>query len=135
MKNFLRKLIQYLLVAYFVLTLFENITLPLNFFYHFSCIFAIAIIIFFSSFILNFLTIKENFLTCFLMTLILSIGIFFLLKAFMPGFFIQSFTFEGIDTRSLVIHNFEVTVVYTIIIASMAYSFITALLNTLEKNS
>jgi len=69
------------------------------------------------------------------MTLILSIGIFFLLKAFMPGFFIQSFTFEGIDTRSLVIHNFEVTVVYTIIIASMAYSFITALLNTLEKNS
>ncbi len=118
MSRILKKLIQFLLVGYFVFN-----------------IFIFSFTIFLSSIILNFLTIKENFITTLLMSTLLCIGVFFLVEGFMPGFKIETYTFEGLDTGNLVINSFEVTKVLTMIFASVTFSFITSILNVLEKNA
>ena len=94
-----------------------------------------AIAIFLSSIILGFLTIKENFITTFLMSTLLCIGVFFLMEGFMPGFKIEVYTFEGLNTGNLVVNPFEVTKILTMVFASTSYAFITSILNVLEKTS
>jgi hypothetical protein len=135
MRVFLKRVIEYMLASYLVLTLFENITLPENTIYYFSCFFLLSFVTFISSFILSFLTIKKNILTLFLMSSILCIGVFLLFNAFLPGFFIQESSFEGFNTTNLVINSFEVTPIITIVLSSISYSFLTTVMNLLEKTS
>lgn len=130
----LSRLIQYCLVGYFVLTIFEGITLPTSYIYLTATFILFAMAIFLSSAILNFLTIKENFITAFLMTTILCIGVFFFMEAFMTGFEIETYQFEGINTGNLVIHPFEVTKVLTMVFGSLLYSSVTSILNVLDKS-
>lgn len=135
MSRVLHRLIQYMLAGYFVLTLFNGISLPSNYIYLFSTFFIFSLAIFSSSLILNFLTIRENFITSLLMSSLLIIGVFFAMEAFMPGFTLEVYTFEGIETGNFVIHSFEVSKVINIVAGSMTYSFVTSILNVLDKNS
>lgn len=135
MSKFLRNLIQYMLAAYFVLSIYKGITLPVNPVYLISSLLILSILVFLSTVILNFLTIKENFITNFIMTTLLCIGGFFLLQEFMPGFSIEEYTFSGINTGSLVIHQTQITVIITMVIGSVTHSFISSILKVLEKSS
>lgn len=135
MGKFLTRLIQSMLVGYFVLTVVGGISLPANLIYLIVTFILLSTTVFLSSVLLNFLTIRENFVTSFLMCTILCIGVFFLMDGFMPGFELEVYTFEGLDTGNLVINPFEVTKVFTIVYASVVYSFITSVLNVLEKSA
>lgn len=135
MKRFLKKLIEYMLVIYFVLTIFNGIVLPQSLVYILSTFSLFAIAVFLSSALLGFLTIKENFLTKFVMSSLLCFGVFYLIVIFMPGFQIEEYVFEGIDTGSLVINSFNVTEILTMVFGSITYSLITSLLGVLEKSS
>jgi len=135
MSRILKKLIQFLLVGYFVFNIFKGFVLPTNYIYIIALFLIFSFTIFLSSIILNFLTIKENFITTLLMSSLLCIGVFFLVEGFMPGFQIEQYTFEGLDTGNLVVNSFEVTKILTMIFASVTFSFITSILNVLEKNA
>ncbi len=135
MKKFLSRLIQYMLSAYFVLTIYIGITMPTSPIYIISSLGMLSLGIFLSSVILGFLTIKENFLTSSLMISLISFGILFLLQEFMPGFNISEYPYEGINSGKLVIHSFLVTPIITMAILSITYSFISSLLKAFEKNS
>ncbi|HNW23610.1 MAG TPA: hypothetical protein PKH06_02505, partial [Candidatus Dojkabacteria bacterium] len=84
---------------------------------------------------INFLTIRENFITSFIMTLLLGVGTFFLIQQFMPGFNIEVYEFEGINTGNLVIHPFTITVLITMVIGSFSHSLISSIFKVLEKTS
>ena len=135
MSKILKKLIQFLLVGYFIFNIFRGFVLPTNYAYLLAIFIFFAFAIFLSSIILGFLTIKENFITTFLMSTLLCIGVFFLMEGFMPGFEIEAYTFEGLDTGNLVINPFEVTKILTMVFASTSYALITSVLNVLEKSS
>ncbi|HNW23797.1 MAG TPA: hypothetical protein PKH06_03525, partial [Candidatus Dojkabacteria bacterium] len=89
MKKFLRNLIQYMLGGFLVLSLLRGVSIPTNGIYLIATLFIFAITVFLASAILNFLTIRENFITSFIMTLLLGVGAFFLIQQFMPGFNIE----------------------------------------------
>lgn len=135
MKKFLRNLIQYMLGAFLVLSLLRGVSIPTNSIYLIATLVILAITVFLSSAILSFLTIRENFITSFIMTSLLGIGAFFLIQQFMPGFNIEEYTFEGINTGNLVIHPFTITVLITMVIGSLSNSFISSIFKVLEKTS
>lgn len=135
MKNFFKHLIQFMLVSYFIFTLFKGIVLPVNSLYLVASLMILSIGMLMVSPILKFLTIKENFITTILMSSLICIGMFFLLDFFMTGFYIEAYTFEGLDLGSLIINSFEMTPVITMVFASVSASFLSSLLFVLEKSS
>ncbi len=135
MGNFIKKLIQFMLVAYLVLTAFKGIDTPDNILYLIASLFLFAMGIFLSVALLRFLTIRVNFLTTFVMSSLISFGIFFLLKEFMTGMFIETYTFEGLNSGSIIINSFEMTPILTMGAGAVIISFITSILNVLEKSS
>jgi hypothetical protein len=135
MRNFFKNLIQFMLISYLVLTLFRGITLPESFHYYIATLIVFSIAMFMSSPLLGFLTVKENFLTTFVMTSLISVGFLFLLNTFMPGVYIDTYVFEGMDLGSLVINSFDVTPILTIIFVSVTASLVASLLTVLEKSS
>lgn len=135
MEKFFRNLIQYMLIAYFVSTILKGITIPANVLYLISTLVMLSLSVFVSSKILKFLTIKLNFITRFLMTSILSFAVFYILQEFMPGFKIEEYVFDGLNSGQIVIHTFKVTITLTMIFGSVLFSFISSVLQSLEKNS
>ncbi len=135
MKNFFKHLIQFMLVSYLIFTLFKGIVLPVNSLYLVASLMILSIGMLMVSPILKFLTIKENFITTILMSSLICIGMFFLLDFFMTGFYIEAYTFEGLDLGSLIINSFEMTPVITMVFASVSASFLSSLLFVLEKSS
>ena len=135
MKSFFMHLIQFMLVSYFILTLFKGIVMPVNPLYLVASLMVLSIGMLMVSPILRFLTIKENFITTILMSSLILLGMFFLLEFFMTGFYIEAYTFEGIDLGSLIINSFEMTPIISMVFASITASFLGSLLFVLEKSS
>lgn len=135
MKKFFRNLIQFLLISYVILGLFDGIVLPTNPSYIFATVLVLSIGMLMVSVILKFLTIKENFITTFIMSSLIVLGFFFLLDFFMTGFYIENSTFNGLEMGSLIVNSMEMTPIITMIIASVCASFLVAILSVLEKSS
>ncbi len=135
MKKFFRLLLQYMLATYFVITIFKGVQLPSNYIYLIASLIAVSLSAFLSSTILNFLTIKENFITSLIMTTLLSFGVFFVLQEFMPGIKLIDYTFEGINSGKLLIHSFVVTPIISMGILGLTFSFLASLIKAFEKSS
>ncbi len=135
MKKFFLNLIQFMLVSYFVLNIVSGIALPSNWLYFIASIVVLSIGLLMVSPILGFLTIKENFITSFLMSTIISFGMVFLLDLFMTGFYIEVYTFEGLDLGNLVVNSFEMTPTVIALISGLLAGFVGTILSTLEKTS
>lgn len=135
MRRFFLNLFQFMLVSFFVFNIVEGITLPLNLMYYVASILILSITLLMVSPILDFLTIKENFITTFLMSSIVAFGMVFLLDLFMTGFYIDSYTFEGKDFGSLVVNSFEMTPVLISLISGILAGFVGSTLAMLEKRS
>lgn len=135
MKKFFRNLFQYMLSAFLIISILRGVSIPSNWIYLVAILFIFGFAVFLSSAILNFLTIKENFLTDFIMISLVSLGVFFLIQEFMPGFNIEGYEFSGINTGNLIIHPFDVTVIITMVIGSLSFSFISSMFKVLEKTS
>ena len=83
--------------------------------------------------LLKFLTIKANFPTHFLMSAILLVGVFFLLKIFMTGLYINDYVFEGISWGTIEIASFVVTPTITIVGVSLLSALICSIYKELDS--
>ena len=84
--------------------------------------------------LLKFLTIKVNFLTHILMSTLITIGMVFLLKVFMTGFFVESSQFNGMNVDFLQVNGFELTPIFTIILFSFVSCFISSVFYIMDKS-
>jgi hypothetical protein len=92
----------------------------------------LALTVLISEPLLKFLTIKVNFLTMFLMSSLLLIGVFFLLKLFMTGFYINEYTFKEISIGTLNISSFVVKPTLTIIFSSITSALFCSTFKSLD---
>lgn len=135
MKEVLRSLFVYSLILFFVFSFFsESFILPGSASYLVLTVLILSFTVMISCPLLEFLTIKCNFLTFFLMTTLLLVGIIYLLKLFMVGFFIESYVFEGLNLGGLQISEFEVTPIISIVFFSVFSSFLCSVYRALESS-
>jgi len=134
MKNFLRDLFLCILVFYLTTNVFTGIVMPIISVYAIATLLVLSIGINMSKPFLNFLTIKSNFLTYFLMSSLITIGITFLLMIFMTGFFIEKSEFSGASFDFLEIAGFEINPIFTIILFSVVSALISTIFYSLEKS-
>lgn len=102
--------------------------------YFFSTLFVLSMGVMMTDPFLNFLTIKVNILTYWLMSSILLTGITYLLKIFMTGFFIEKSEFSGASFDFLEISGFEINPLLTIILFSVVSGLISTIFYALEKS-
>lgn len=134
MKEFLRDLFLYILVFYLTTNIFTGIVMPIISMYAIATLIVLSIGVNMAKPFLNFLTIKSNFLTYFLMSSLITIGITFLLKIFMTGFFIEPSQFAGLSFDFLEIKGFEINGILTIVLFSVLSSFICTIFYLLNKS-
>ncbi len=133
MKTFIKSLLVYLAFIFFSLGLYKDgIALPTEGFYLAATVVVLAMTVLIAEPMLKFLTIKVNFITMFLMSSLLLIGVFFLLKLFMTGFYINEYMFDGLNLGSIDIASFVVKPVLTIISASLTASFFCSTYRSLD---
>ncbi len=133
MKNFIKSLLVYFAFVYLALSLFgDGVVLPTEGFYFAATILILAMTVLIAEPMLKFLTVKVNFVTMFLMSSLLVIGVFFLLKLFMTGFYINEYTFSGLSLGSLEIASFVVKPTLTIISASITASLFCSIYKGLD---
>lgn len=133
MKAGIKSLLVYVLIIYMFLNVFEEgVKLPTSSLYLAATVFLLALTIMIACPLLNFLTIKCKFPTFFLMSSLLLTGVFYLLKIFMTDFYLEEFMFEGMEIGTLVVKDFVVTPLITIIIASLSISLISGIYRELD---
>ena len=133
MKETLKSLLVYALIVYFVFSLFsQGIILPENPSYIALTILVLSFTVMISCPLLSFLTVKCKFPTFFLMTTLLLVGITYVLMLFMVGFFIETYNFEGLDLGNIQIAGFEVIPIISIVVFSVACSFLCSLFRELD---
>ena len=134
MKEGIKSLLVYTLIIYFVLSLFsEGIRLPGNLTYLILTIVILSFTVMISCPLLSFLAVKCKFPTFFLMTVLLLIGIFYVLELFMIDFYIASYTFEGLELGTMQVKSFEVVPIFSIVIVSVVCSFFCAIYRELDS--
>lgn len=135
MKEGLRSFFVYVLIVYFVLSLFgQGLMLPDSFSYLVLTIFLLALTVMVVCPLLSFLTVKCKFPTFFLMSTLLLTGITYLLELFMVGFFVEPYMFEGLDLGSMQISSFEMIPLLVIVVFALFSSFLCALYRELDRN-
>jgi hypothetical protein len=135
MKEGIKSLLVYSLIAFFVFSILNQaIILPENPSYILLTVLILTFTIMISCPILSFLTVKCKFPTFFLMTTLLLIGILYLLKLFMVGFYIDTYMFEGLDLGGMQIAPFEVVPLLSIALFSVVTSFICSLYRELDSS-
>ena len=134
MGSYFKNRLLLLLVFYFTTTIFSGVVMPTLGVYFIATLIVLSIGVMITKPFLNFLTIKVNFLTYLLMSTLVTIGITFLLKIFMTGFFIESSEFTGANFDFLQLNGFEITPIFTIILFSLISAFISAIFYTLDKS-
>lgn len=134
MKQFFKFLLVYFFILFFVIGIFEKgIILPTITLYLASTLFILTLTVIVVGPLLKFLTIKINLSTFFLMSSILLTGVFYLLKTFMTGFYINTYVFEGAQLGSLQISSFTVTPIITILGVSLISSLICSIYKELDS--
>lgn len=134
MKDSIRLFFVYILIIVFVFGLFSaGIALPSFGIYLVATVTLLALTLMVTTPFLNFLTIKSKFLTFFLMSSILIIGVMFLLKLLMTDFYINEYVFEGISIGTLEIKSFTVGPIITICSYAVVTSLIAAIYKELDK--
>lgn len=134
MKQFIKSLFVYFFILYFVVGLFKDgVILPTTSLYLIVSLLILTFTIMISGPLLKFLTIKTNFPTHFLMTTLLLVGVFYLLKLFMTGFYINEYIFEGMTLGTIEIASFTVTPIITIVAVSLVSSLISSIYRELDS--
>ncbi len=133
MKEYIKNLLFLFLVMFFTTSVFIGIKMPTIPIYYIATIFVLITTIMVTKPLLKFLTIKTNFLTHLLMSTLLLVGTFFLLRIFMTDFNINVASFSGINWDFLQINGFEISPILTICFASVSGAFLSSIFYTLEK--
>ncbi len=134
MKQFIKSLFVYFFILYFVIGLFnKGIVLPTTSLYLVITLLILTFTVVISGPLLKFLTVKSNLFTHFLMSGILLVGVFFLLKIFMTGLYINPYVFDGVTWGTLEIASFSVTPTVTIISVSVISALICSIYKELDS--
>ena len=134
MKNFLKSLIAYFALVFLAVSLFDKgIVLPESGLYFAATLLILTLTILIAEPLLKFLTVRVNFITMFLMSSLLLIGVFFLLKIFMTDFYINEYTFEEMTLGPLKVTSFVVKPTLTIISASLTSALFCATFRGLDS--
>jgi len=121
-------------VIFFVLSLFNQaFQLPESFLYLFLTLFAGGIGLLLACPVLNFLTVKCNFITFLLMGTLILIGVLFLMNLVMVGFTVNEFQFTGLKLGNIQINEFKVIPLVSISVASFLASLLTAIYKELDR--
>lgn len=134
MKNFIKNVLLFMLISYFVLSILNGINIPSNPIYLLATLLIVSIGMLMTSPILNFLTIRENFITSFLMTFLISFGLLYLLQIFMVDFIIEEYVFNGVQLGSVIISSITMTPLISIGVGAFLASFFSATFSVLERN-
>ena len=135
MKEVIRYIFVYSLILFFVFSFFaDSFILPESSSYLILTILILSFTVMISCPLLSFLTIRCNFPTFFLMTALLLIGIIYLLKLFMVGFYIEAYTFQGLELGGLQISEFDVTPIISIVFFSVLSSFLCSIYKALDTS-
>lgn len=132
MKETVKNLLLYVLVFYFVISSFAGIVLPTNLAYVLATLMILSLAMMIAKPFLSFLTIKVNFLTLFLVGAILVFGSMFLLESLMPGFSIETTSFSGINFGSIVVKDFEMIPLVTMVSVGVVGSLVCSLFHELD---
>jgi hypothetical protein len=135
MRGYFKNLLLLLLIFFFTTTIFTGIVMPDIEIYFFLTLLVLSIGIMLTKPFLNFLTIKVNFLTYFLMSVLVIIGVSFLLKIFMTGFFVENSQFNGVNLDFLQINSFDISPLFTIIVFSILSALISTIFYSLDKSN
>lgn len=135
MKENTRNFFVNILVIYFSLDLVgKSIHVPSRPAYLVITVVLLSLALIVAPSILKFLTVKCNFITFFLMSFVLLIGVFYLLKSFMTDFSIDEFRFSGSDLGSLSINSFVVTPLLSIASTSALISLLMSVYRELDHS-
>lgn len=135
MKENTRNFFVNVLVIYFALDLVgKSIHVPSRVAYLIITVVLLSLALIVTPSILKFLTVKCNFITFFLMSSVLLVGVFYLLKAFMIDFSIDEFEFNGSDLGSLSINSFVVTPLISIVSTSILISLLMSVYKELDRS-
>ncbi|MGI5898238.1 MAG: hypothetical protein ACOX6Q_03730 [Candidatus Dojkabacteria bacterium] len=136
MKEEVKKFFVNFLIIYLAIdTVGNSIHMPARVEYLLFTYFVIALAISFVNPLLRFLTVKSNFITYFLVSTLLLIGVLFMLKMFMIDFTVDSYDFDALTIGSLHIESFNVTPMITIVTTSLFVSCLAAIYKELDKSS
>lgn len=134
MKNVLKRfLVNILIVSFSFVCVGGNFHLPTILVYLVATFVILSCVQLLSAPILNFLTVKCNFITFFLINSILLVGVFYLFKEFMPDFYVYEYGFDGFNLGSIEIKSFVVVPIVSIAFVSMFASFVGAIYRELDK--
>ena len=134
MKETLRNLLLYVMVFYFVVSLFTGIILPINLLYVLATLVVLSLAMMISKPLLTFLTVKTNFLTLFFVGSLLVFSSMLLLESLMPGFGVEKDVFTGVTFGSLVVNDFEMSPMATMAGSSVVGAFLCSLFYELDRN-
>ena len=123
-----------MLVLFFVLSLFkEAFHLPVSFLYLFLTLLSGGIGLLLACPILNFLTVKCNFITFLLIGTLILTGILYLMNMVMVDFTVNEFLFSGLKIGNMQVNESKVIPIISIAIASLLTSFLTAIYKELDR--
>lgn len=123
-----------MLVLYFVLSLFgDAFQLPESFLYLFLTLLGGGIALLLACPVLNFLTVKCNFITFLLMGTLILTGVLLLMNLIMVGFTVNEYQFTGLKLGNVQINEFKVIPLVSITIASFLASLLTAIYKELDR--
>ncbi len=136
MKEEIKKFFVNFLIIYLAIDLFGgSIHLPVRAEYLLFTYFLIALAISFVNPLLRFLTVKSNFITFFLVSSVLLVGVLFVLKMFMIDFTIDSYDFDALSIGNLHIESFNVTPLITIVLTSLSIACLASIYRELDRSS
>jgi hypothetical protein len=133
MKEFIKNLIVYVLITFFIFSQLPSFALPVINIYFWATLIILALTMMMVAPLLNFLTIKCKFPTFLLMSTILLSGVTYVLNLFMTDFYVNESTFEGIALGSLEINSFVITPIVAIILFAFLASFVTGIYREVDK--
>jgi len=134
MKETVRNLFLYILIFYLVLSVFMGIILPENIAYVLATLVVLSFAMMIAKPLLSFLTVKVNFITLLLVGALIVFGSMFLLESLMPGFTIETEMFTGITFGSIVVNDFEMLPIASMVGVSVVGSFLCSVFYELDKN-
>ena len=134
MKETVRNLFLYILIFYLVLSVFMGIILPENIAYVLATLVVLSFAMMIAKPLLSFLTVKVNFITLVLVGTLIIFGSMFLLESLMPGFTIETEMFTGITFGSIVVNDFEMVPIASMVGVAITGSFLCSVFYELDKN-
>jgi len=134
MKETIKNLFLYILIFYLVLSVFTGIVLPENIAYVLATLVILSFAMMTAKPLLSFLTVKVNFITLLLVGSLLLFGSMFLLESLMPGFTIETEMFTGITFGSIVVNDFEMLPIVSMVGVAVVGSFFCSVFYELDRN-